>query len=256
MPEFEHTIIEKIQLPSRGVVYGDKLPGGNVELAPMRTKEEKLLASTHNRETVLERIVKRCLLTTSLPFENYLVSDFFFMLLVIRNLSYGSDYRFKVTCSHCAYVFEHYMEVPGGFEIMYLPDGVLQDADGNVPAKFEEPFEVDLPICKKKVNLRLIRLQDEEEIRRVVEQIRQKPDDGDPDLEVRLAKHIVSVDDNKMDLRESIDFVSNLYVRDTRVIKRAIADNDCGANLLIEPKCLRCGTVNLSRFRFTPGFFR
>lgn len=258
MSNFEHTIIHPTQLPSRGLPYGDKLPGGKVEMAPMRTKEEKIFASTHDQEGILERIVERCLLTKVIPFEDYLESDYMYMLLVNRNLSYGADYRFEVKCRHCGFAFEHYMQVPDSFEIRILADGVTPDQDGTIPPKFVEPIIVDLPLCKKKVGLRLLRLKDEKEVRRLSEQrlLMQNPDDGDPSYEVRIAKHICQIDGKPVDIRAAIEFVENLYVRDTAAIKQAIYDNDCGVNLLINPECRRCGRTFQTRFRITPDFFR
>jgi len=254
---FEHTIIEETVLPSCGLPYGDLLPGGIVKIAPMRTKEEKLLASQHgDKLKVLETIVDRCLLTKVMPLEEYLVADYFYMLLAIRNLSYGPDYSFQLTCPKCTYEFIHRMQVPEGFEMRILPDGNTTMVDGSTPKRFEEPFFCTLPLSKKRVGLKLLRVKDERDIRKFAERLTVPTDVGDPSYEARIAKFIVSIDDKEVDWRETIEFVENLYTRDTGMVKAVIEDNDCGVNLVLEPQCPRCCKRSRSRFQFTEDFFR
>ncbi len=241
---FEHTVIEPVNLPSRGLPYGDLIPDGIVKMAPMRTKEEKLLYGNADRVRMLETIVRRCLLSEVMPMEKYLVADQLYMLLAIRNISYGPQYQFKVRCPACGVEFHYDLEVPGGFQVKQLPDG------------YTEPFERDLPQCKKRVGLKLLRVEDEYEIRKFGERPVEIIEEGDPTYEYRLAKHIATIDGNPADLRESLNLVENMYAMDSSVIQEALRDNDCGADLNLWPVCKRCGTKSQTQFKFTQEFFR
>ncbi len=237
-----HPFEEKVIVPSKGMFYGGKLPGGVVRIRPISVKEEKLLVNAQDKLSAIDLVLDRCLLTRTLPLNEYLVTDKFFLFLNVRTISYGPDYQFMVKCSGCGNSFRHQVILPQGLRLKVPTDDSV------------EPFDVFLPMCKKTVSIRFLRGKDETEIRAFAKQT--KRPDGDPTYSYSLAKSIVSVDKKEMNPVELLEFVENLYGRDSLAIRNALEKNQSGIDLEIDAECPTC----LERFKtpieFSTEFFR
>jgi len=237
----------KVELPSRGYFYGGKLPGGNVTVRPMTTQEEKLLVGSQDRLAIVDTVVERCLLTKSMPLDEYLLNDEFFMLLFIRNITYGANYSFTIKCPSCGTSFNHEVKVPDGMKLTVLTE------------KDKEPFECELPIAKKKLSLRLLRVADEKEIRRYTTQVLNRPGrggDGDVAYTYRLARHIVKIDGEEIDSRKALELVDGMGGGDSLVLRNSIDAHDCGVELHLSLVCPRCEYLVERMLPFTAEFFR
>ena len=245
-------VAKRVQLPSRGIPYGDALPEGWVELAPMTTKEEKLLLSARaDRRELLHTVVKRCLKTDTVPLEDMLVADHMYLLLELRSMTYGADYRFSLVCSRCQDTSMYSVTLPEGLNMRVL---TLEDA---------EPFYVELPLSKKKLGLRLLRVKDEQEVQRAIRQksafsINKGKVDatGDAGYIYRLAKHIISIDDEEVEMPAAVRFVESMVGGDSLAMRRKIEECDCGVHLVIETECQSCGSAIEQLMPFTIEFFR
>ena len=242
----------RVQLPSRGWFYDGALPDGWVELAPMTTKEEKLLLSPRSdRRELLHAVVKRCLRTDAVPLEDMLVADDMYLLLELRSMTYGPDYRFNLICSRCQSSSVYNITLPEGLRLR-----ILTVAD-------KEPFDVDLPVSKKKLSLRLLRVKDEQEIQRSVKRQssfsanqNQESVGGGADYIHRLAKHIVAIDDEEVEMPQAMKFVESMLGRDSLAMRRKIEECDCGVELVIETFCQQCSSPIEQLMPFTAEFFR
>jgi len=260
--------VDIIELPSQGLLYDGELREGKVTISPMGTKEESLLVSRKGRSDahlILDKIIARCL-QTSFNLDNMLVADRFYILLMIRNLSYGSNYGYKVKCPECGEKFKKDIRIPDDFTITILDEGV------------KEPFYADLPRCRKRVGFHLLRVEDEKAVEKyTAHEYRRSQQDGDPGYIYRLARHIVSIDDipepregedeegesasftpTEVNLEQALELCETLIGIDSSAFKDAIAKNDCGVNLLIKAECPNpnCGDDFESLLKFTPEFFR
>ncbi len=247
-PEVTSRPSTRVQLPSRGILYAGRLPEGWVELCPMTTREEKILLSQQpDRAALLDRIIERCLPTKDVPLSEMLVSDRFFLLLMLRNITYGPTYRIHVSCPQCKVVV---------FQDIQLPDGltlrVLTDAD-------TEPFFVDLPMSGKKLGLRLLRVEDEQEIRRFVRQTAmtgRTAAEGDPSYIYRLARHVVSIDEQKVTTVQAVRFCENMIGGDSARMRHAVEESECGVTLTLKHTCSACGAAFEELLPFSDEFFR
>lgn len=233
----------KVTLPSKGVFYGDQLPGGEVVVQPMTIKEEKLLANpATDRSELINTLVESCV---ELPFgiDELLVGDKLFLLFMIRAVSYGSKYGFELKCPSCGTKNVHEIKVP---EEMGLR--VLGPED-------TEPFFTELPVCGRKVGLRLLRVKDERYVERQMKRQKNQPVFYD-EYCTRLALHVVTVDDNELSTMDCLEFVSNLYSQDSLAISSSIEEMDCGPDLLLNVQCPRCGDETEEAMPLTVEFFR
>jgi len=237
----------KVGLPSKGMLYGDKLPDGVLHVRPLSTREEKMLISSRVRSgQLMYDIVSGCIRSedkVKMPFEQYLVGDVVYLFLMIRTATYGADYMFMPSCKYCQKPIKIEIRVPYDLGIYVLEPG------------FSEPFETVLPVSKKKLGLRLFRIADEQDVQNY-EKVRENRGEENPGYVYRIAKHIVNVGGNPYPIEEACEFVERLHARDTEAIREAIINVDCGVDLQLERQCEGCGRVNDVFFEFTPDFFR
>lgn len=250
--------IQIIELPSKGFLYDGRVPDGRLEVRPLTAREEKLLAgAAGDLSDVMDTIFKRCVvLNNSMTPDDFLSSDRFFTLLMLRANSYGEEYGFSVTCDACGFDIGKTVLIPGDFEITYLEEGI------------KEPIEVTLPRSRKRVGFRLPRGRDEANIARYSERMlgggRKRRNvakqQGDPAYTYRVALLIDTLDG--YDVSESrlmdrkIDFVEGLIGEDSITLQTAIRDNDCGINTEMSERCPRCNRMNQFTLPFTAEFFR
>ena len=249
-----------IELPSQGRLYDGRLPGGEIEIYAMGVKEEALLIGKDNKleaSRALDRLLESCI-KTDFPLDDVLMSDRFYILLMIRKISYSPVYTYDIKCPICKARFKHTIEIPGSFSVTLLDDGT------------KEPFFVDLPLCGKRVGFRLLRSSDEKDTQMYIRnQVRASKDKiTNYGYIYRLAKHVISIDDipenpeenldepTKVSVNESLRFVEMLRGGDSSKLKDAIAKCDCGLDTTFNAECVDCGEEFKAGFEFTPEFFR
>ena len=241
--------VQRVQVPSRGLLYSDKMPDGWVSLSPMTTRHEKrLLTVGRKRERVLDDILKDCLVDLPIPYEELLVGDKYFLLFALRSITYGSEYGFEIRCPECGAVSRKEIEIPQGLRVRELTEDDV------------EPFFVELPLSKKKVGLRHFRVRDEQAVNRFThrELIRQRGGQEDISGEVyifRLALRIVSIDGEEVQ-GPPLAFVEELFGRDSLAIRRAVDEHECGLDLTLDLDCPRCGAAIKDTLPVSAEFFR
>lgn len=238
----------EVVLPSRGFAYNGRIPEGKVTVSPMTTREEKALASSGNGNNlnIVDLLIGRCVHGMSdLKPGDLLVGDRAFLMMVIRAASFGQDYQFQMTCDLCRAQFLHTVKIPNDLEMIELKEG------------FNEPFEVELPMSKVKLKLRLLRGSDEADLTKLQKTIFKRVDssvDGDPLYSVRMVKHIVSaeipsktageepliIENNATNERRLVNLYESLPARDGMAMRDCLSENDCGINTELEFSCPSC----------------
>lgn len=236
-----------IQVPSRGHLYGGKFPSGELIISAMTTMEEQLLQSkSSDKVNILNELCERCILKMPVSFNELLLPDMFYILLCIRNISYGPVYTFNLTCPECSQKFRKDVTVPNDLEVT----GLSEEDDC-------EPYEIFLPMSQKKVKFSLLRIKNENDIRRFTKNAYSKSVvKGDPSYSYRIASYIQSIDDKEMNPIDKLEFVQNLISGDTNVLRNAIEKREFGANLRIDCDCPACGDSSKTMMPFDSEFFR
>lgn len=238
----------KVVLPSRGYLYGGRLPGGEVIISPMTVAEEKILAGGGRDRAldVLDLVVKRCLVDCPVPYEDLLLGDTFFLMMCIRNVSYGADYRFNISCGVCDKVFSYSLRIPEDLELT-----VLTEEDDC------EPYEVKLPVRGDTVGFCLLRNKDEAFIRRQLKSsYRSTLSPGDPSYSFRLASYIRTVNGEELPMAKKLEYVEGLLGMDSLALRNAIDDRECGVSLILHIECPNCGYEGEELMPFGKEFFR
>lgn len=237
-----------VNLPSRGYAYDGKLPGGEVQIRPLTTREEKLLlpGSGRPRDDVMYDVLSRCITKPKrgdFPLDDYLVGDMLWLFLMLRSATYGSAYTFEPSCKFCSAPIQVEVQLPEELTVYTLEEG------------FEEPFHVQLPKCGNTVGLRLFRVRDEKEVA-MRGRTRKTTDGTDPTHSYRVAKHITDVDGETKEIRDLEKFVDGLHLLDLEAIRDKIIESDAGVDLEMDRECPSCGRVCEVFLEITPDFFR
>lgn len=240
--------VAEVVLPSKGVLYGGKIPDGVLHVRPLTTREEKILLSlkAESRQRTMYKIVQDCIIEEDrkkMPFSDYLVGDVIYLFIFIRALTYDPEYMFFPACRYCGKPFKVELRIPHDLGIYKLTEDTV------------EPFKAVLPKSGKEVGLRLLRMSDEREIEAYVKRHRRE---DDPEFAYRIARHLVSFDGADVDPEdpETIARVNALHAKDTEHIRETVVDNDCGVDLLLDRDCTECGRENELWFEMTADFFR
>jgi len=235
----------RVTLPSRGLLYDGKLPGGVIELTPLTLADEaKLYDQGTQALDKLDSIIRAHVKSPIEP-DDLLITDRFFILLNLRIRSHGGAYRINGRCQFCNQQFTHEINVAREIETFYLEDG------------FTEPFEFTLPSTRRRIGLRFLRGSDEREVARVARRMKLKSTDaGDPSFIERLKAMIVTVDGEELTAAAKNHFVTNMDMGDSIQLQNHIDDQECGPDLKLVIPCPGCGADNEMAMPFTADFFR
>lgn len=224
-------------LPSRGKFYQDSededLRKGFIKITPMTFAEEEILTNKALlKNGSMFRILFDTCIASDYDAKRILDYDVMYIMYIIRQISYGNDYHFDVTCEECNKKF--------GVDI------AIEDIDWEeLPDDIEEEFSIKLPVSKYTLKMRLERLGDQEE------QDRLKKLNSDNELAtdriISMVTKTLSIKDTKgheVDPEDWIDFYSCLPTLDKNAIndkykgtvntpKAVVRCPECGNNITI-----------------------
>lgn len=235
-----------LELPSGGRYY--KSGSSRAVLTHIRGEQEALLADA-NPQTfpeVADQILQQ--LSSDLPVDDWgdlLIGDKYALMFHLREISYpGKPYSFDLTCPHCAF--------PNAVNLDIKKDVEMREGK---PAA--EPFEVDLPLTSHVARIRLMRVSDEREMTSFVrKERRENPGKGDPGYLYSMAKGIVTMDDQPMELDAAIQFVREASGMDNSALKDCLDDHDVGPELDLQFTCQQCKSYWHQLMPLGADFFR
>ena len=135
-----------VKLPSEGRFYSPK--NSEVTITSIKFEDEKQLASSSkNNINPVNLILTKCV--KGVDINSLLLIDKLFLLLKIREVSYGSEYPAEITCPHCQ----------SGSEIKINLSDLLINY---IPQEISDPREIKLPKLNKTAKVRFPRVSDED----------------------------------------------------------------------------------------------
>ncbi len=245
---------ELVELPSHGYLYKNSTDDkdvleGKIRIRPMTVREEKILSTVRLVKSgqALDLVFKNCI-KSNIDTAELLSSDRSFLMLWLRNVSYGNIYKFNLTCpdSACQKKFETEVDLTNH------PVKELEDPD------MVEPFEITLPASKQKVLFRLPRGKDEMEIMKLQNQPK-KMNEADDDVVKRLTSAIIKIvrpDGSVVTDKEKNAVVESWIARDASTLRNELEKKDCGIEDIKGIKCPYCGNEFDSPIPITENFFR
>lgn len=250
MAEQEYTLTEDFNLPSKGIIYGNKNVNARGKVRSMTTRDEmKRLSHTETPYKTLADLIESCMLEKqAVSVYDMALGDYEYLLHRVRIATYGPQYKVTVGCPFCGNVIDTEIS---------LDDLKVLDFD---QAKFDEARSITLPKSGKRITLRYQTPRMLDNIDLAVKEFKRKNKSVtiDPSPMITLRYLIDTVEGQVMDASALDTFINTLPAADFNFImqKSAMLNNMIGLDTEINVNCAKCGEDITTRFRFGPEFFR
>lgn len=243
--KFNFTEEHEIELPTKGYLYQDStdedIKRGIVRLRPMSLADEEIIANQSyiKNNTVFIHLLNSCILNDFDARE--LVSyDVFYLIYALRQITYGEDYEFEITCPECEKKYD--------FSLV-LSEVEFQQLEGNeTPEK-----SIKLPVSKYTVDMRCSRLKDGEEIYK----LSKNTDASDNILNyVVRTNRILTNDGEEVDKKDYTEFFEAIPGKDRAEITKAFKNIEGLKIPKVSCVCPKCGYEHRVSIPFDSQFFR
>lgn len=215
-----------------------KLPSGNltckgeVTLRPLKFEDEKFLIQSRKskaQDNTLNLLLGRCL--TGVDVQDLLPADKLFLVLQLRAISYGDDYKSIAICPKCNEENDISIKLTD-LPVEYLPENT------------KDPREITLPKTKKKVKVRFPRVSDEAYMK------------DEETFFNNIWRFILSVEgrEDKTIISAFLDD-KRLSLQDVAAIGKAIVGADYGVSTKIKYECTGCKSINILDLQLGADFF-
>lgn len=213
-----------VDLPSRGKVYTN-YTGAKVE--PLTFKDEyNILVARKAGQDPINSIIENCVKGVN-PKE-LLLFDKIYLLMKIREISYGPEYQFEVICPACTKNVEASVDI-SKLRVNYVPD------------EFSDVIEVTLPMSKVKVVARMKRTSDEFFM-------------DTPDDQTSLRRLVMEVKGIQDEIVIS-KALAKMHIRDIKTILKAIDTENFGIDSKFMFECPHCKHESIMGIPLSASFF-
>jgi hypothetical protein len=241
----------KYILPSRGVLYGGRLPDGEVQIRPLQAREQaKLMQQGGGIMGKVDALISTCIkLPDKITPKELLLVDRFAVLLALRTKTFGPEYTFDYRCEGCTEQQKGHINI-------------IEDLSERTPeGELQEPVEVELPDLGQTVKMRFLRGEDEEQVAKNARRVKMQSNDADDQSYlIRLAMQVVEIEDELPEKIAPLPFrqrwIENLTASDLCVLEDTMNDLEPGIDTRIYPECGKCAYVNTMTMPFSAEFFR
>lgn len=235
----------QVPLPSRGLLYGGKMPDGVVFIRKLKVAEEGAIQAATSGLDLINSTVGACAkLPDGMTHLDLLVTDRLAILLALRVHTFGSTYSYSFRCPSCQ------AKNNQDFNLGELTSRKAADT-------LVEPLEVSLPDSGKKLGLRFLRGSDEAALSRASKRVAMQTNDaGDSSHVLRKVLQIVTIDGVEANQLEREKLVKDITMVDSQAMADVLDDAEPGVDLRIYPECKACGFSTEMALPFNLDFFR
>ena len=229
--KFEFVPASKVKLPSNGLPYqscDDKdVREGYIWIYPITMKEEEILSTPkYINEGVATIMALNNCIKSNIDAMDLIVTDFYFLLMCLRQISISDSFVFNVKCPHCEHEFKYEIKIS---------EQSFEELDKET---FKEPIRIDLPTTDYTVLLGLPRIRTLREMSWLVDK---NSNIGLADFIVTRTIAIITPDGEELPKEDWIVFYNNLPHKDYEVLfENAKFDNDMN-HIIKNTNCPNCG---------------
>jgi hypothetical protein len=211
-------------------------------------EEMKRLNSSDRPYKNLADIIDDCLVDKpGISSYDMCLGDFQYLLHKLRVVTYGTKYRLSSKCPHCGF------DNVGEIDLNEMSVSSYTD-------EVEKYFDIELPVSKNRVRLRMQtpRMLDDINVRVKEITSKRKSSSKDSAFLLNIESVIDTVDGSKLDVFKKSDFVKQLPMADINYILASMnkINELIGLDVTLSATCDFCGLDYDSPFRITPEFFR
>jgi DNA-directed RNA polymerase subunit RPC12/RpoP len=244
--KFNFAETSEFRLPSGGRFYQDSndadLKKGIIKLLPMGLAEEEILTNrAYLKNSSTFRVLYDTCVQSDYPAKKLLSYDALYLMYCLRQITYGESYNFKIKCDDCGKEFPYEMNI--------------SDIDFEELKEKSDEREIELPVSKFTVTMRLLRLGDEEEVARLSTKYEENEEISDTILNYFVRTTSIRDDKgNELSPDDWLEFYSCLPLKDKEAIKVSFK------NAVNDPKvtvvCPKCGNKITMSIPMSEDFFR
>lgn len=243
----EANVAETIILPSRGKVYEEEV-NPEIILSSMTTKHEMLrLSSNENSQKLMADIIDDCIQTdVGISAYDMCLADYQFLLLKLREVTFGNDYKMTAICPYCNARTDVEMDLDD-LEIKEFTDDVL------------EYTQIELPKSGDTIELTLQTPRILDTINRQVKQSQRKTHTKEnQNILYNMLNVITKKNGETFNSIAEEQWLRNLPLADTNYIMDAIdkLNASFGVILAVDTVCTVCGEDIVVPFLVNGSFFR
>ena len=217
-----------VTVPSKGQYYQTSNGATTIRVRPMTFDDEKALVTSKNSDIdPVNLILSRCV--ENVDYSSLLQIDKLFLILKIREISFGKDYSVVITCPGCG------GDNPLVIDLAELPIKYIPDFT-------EDPHELELKAIKKTAKVRFPRISDEKAL--------SLTDSAKSSL-WRLVEEIGGYNDKKIIAK----VIKKLPLRDLHTITNDVFGEKYGLQTKVKFICEDCKTHNIIDLPLGENFF-
>lgn len=230
--KFEFVPADKVKLPSNGLPYqscDDKdVREGYIWIYPLTMKEEEILSTTkYINEGIATIMALNNCIKSNIDAMDLTVTDFYYLLMYLRQVSISDDFSFNVKCDHCGHEFKYDIKISE------------QKFDELDESSYNEPIRIDLPITNYTVLLGIPRIRTIREISWMMNDTKKNVGVADV-LYVRTIA-IITPDGNEVPKSDWVVFYNNLPHKDYNTILDFTQFDNGMSHMVGKIKCPECG---------------
>ena len=215
-----------VDLPSKGRFYSNI---EEVVVSPLTFEEEQRILNSKGKGTdVINLILSKCVKGVVIP--DLVQMDKLFLLLKVREASYGSDYKFNLACPACGEEIKTEIDVANDLNVNYVPDSL------------EDPRTITLPRLGVEALIRFPRNREELYFK-----------DAET-LSRNLYRFVLSLGG-----QEDTVFVSKaikrMHIIDVKTIANEITKGEFGLDPRFMFECPSCGHNSMMEIPLDASFF-
>ena len=243
----EANVAETIVLPSHGKVYEEEV-NPEIVLSSMTTKHEMLrLSSNENSQRLMADIIDDCIQTdVGISAYDMCLADYQFLMLKLREVTFGNDYNMTVICPYCSARTDVDMDLDD-LEIKEFTDESL------------EYSEIELPVSGDTIALTLQTPRMIDTINKQVKQAQRKTHTREnQNILYTMLNSIIAKNGEKFNTIAEEQWLRNLPLADTNYIMDAIdkLNSSFGIVMAVDTTCNVCGEDIVVPFLVNGSFFR
>jgi hypothetical protein len=198
-----------IKLPSKGVFYKPKKD--SLKIGYLTAQDENILMSQNiGGDGVIRTLLRNKIYEPGFNIGQLINGDVQAILLFLRNTSFGPEYEFQLKDPQTEKLFNHTILLD---EVNFVESIHMPDDDGL--------FSFKLKRSEKNVKLKLLNLDEENELDKLLESYPQQM--INPKITKRLEYHIVEIDGNS-DKGDISKFITQMPIQDSKDIRKFLLE--------------------------------
>lgn len=214
-----------VDLPSKGKFY-QGFKGAKV-IPLLFEDEQKILMSKNKNINPINEIISKCVQGVNV--NDLLAMDKLYLLMKIKEISYGPDYKFSILCPACGTSVDSAIGIDG------IPVNRVTD-------DVQDPREITLPMLKAKVKVRFPRTSDEQYF------------DTAESTVNNLYRLVVSINGQE-DSVFIAKALKKMHIRDLKVIEKEVNRKEFGIDTTFQFDCPKCSHSTILGIPFDSNFF-